>query len=82
MNCLPNYTLTELKITKEMTLFLPLGLSFKEPNKELLFWGESPCDVLLYLLEVLSSSSLVRRSRGEDGLLKHFSPENSIAIFF
>lgn len=54
------------KITKEMTLFLPLGLSFKEPNKELLFWGESPNDVLLCLLKALSSSSLVGRSRGED----------------
>ena len=40
MNCLPNYTHRKLKITKEMTLFLPLGLSFKEKNEELLFSGE------------------------------------------
>ena len=80
MNCLPNYTHTQLKITKGMTLLLPLGLSFKEQNEEFLFWGESPNDELMYLLKVLSSFSLVGRSGGEDGLLKHFSSENSIVI--
>lgn len=86
MNCLPNYTHTKLKITKGMTLLLPLGLSFKEQKEESLFWGESPndelmYDELMYLLKVLSSFSLVGRSGGEDGLLKHFSSENSIVIF-
>lgn len=79
MNCLPNHTHTKLKITKGMTLLLPLGLSFKEQKEEFLFWGESPNDELMYLLKVLSS--LVGRSGGEDGLLKHFSSENSIVIF-
>lgn len=63
-----------------MTLFLPLGLSFKEPNKELLFWGESPNDVLLCLLNFSSHHWL--GGAGEKMLTPTFFPENSIAIFF
>lgn len=82
INCLPNDIHRKLKIIKGMTLLLPLGLSFTEQREEFLFWGDSPNDEFVYLLKAPSSFSLVGRSGGDDGILKHFSPENSIVIFF
>lgn len=55
---------------------------FKEQREEFLFWGESSNNGLIYLLKVMSSFSLVGEGRGEGGLLKHFSPKNSIVIIF
>lgn len=85
MNRLPNYVHRKLKITKGMTLLLPLGLSdLKNRGKNFCFGVSHPVMALFISLKSIfiftGGGWMVRE--GQDGLLKHFSPENSIVIFF